>query len=120
MLADRETAIVFAARLAHEANRAYCLSIGDNTQQPWHEAPAWQHKSCIDGVRFLIEHPKATPEDSHNNWLRTKYAEGWTWGPIKDVEAKKHPNMKSYWDLPREQRAKDLIFAAIVRTIFEA
>lgn len=118
-MSDKEALIVLAARTAHEANRAYCLSIGDSTQRPWSESAGWQRVSAIDGVRFLINTPKATPEDNHDNWLRAKHADGWTWGPTKDVENKKHPCMMPYQQLPREQRAKDLIFGAVVRSILE-
>ena len=43
------------ARVAHEANRAYCLSLGDPSQLPWEEAPDWAKESAIDGVRFHRE-----------------------------------------------------------------
>ena len=30
------------ARASHEANRAYCLAIGDASLAPWEQAPDWQ------------------------------------------------------------------------------
>jgi len=32
------------AKVAHEVNRAYCISIGDNSQQSWECSPEWQKK----------------------------------------------------------------------------
>lgn len=43
------------ARIAHETNRAYCESIGDNSQPPWQDAPDWQKLSAINGVKFHLE-----------------------------------------------------------------
>ena len=30
------------AQIAHEANRAYCASLGDHSQLPWDDAAAWR------------------------------------------------------------------------------
>jgi len=40
------------ARVAHEANRAYCESIGDTSQVRWEDAPQWQRDSALKGVQF--------------------------------------------------------------------
>src|SRR5437879_1359495 len=38
------------AKICHEANRAYCETIGDNSQPTWEKAPQWQKDSAINGV----------------------------------------------------------------------
>ncbi len=40
------------AKICHEANRAYCATIGDASQLPWEESPDWQRQSAINGVKF--------------------------------------------------------------------
>jgi hypothetical protein len=109
--------LAFAARVAHEVNRAYCLSLGDTTTTSWEDAPESQRVSCIAGMRFHVQNPMATPRDSHNAWLRTKHAEGWTWGPVKDETTKKHPCMQEYDKLPLAQQVKDHLFKAVARTV---
>ena len=37
------------AEIAHNINRAYCKSIGDDTQPEWKDAPDWQKQSAISG-----------------------------------------------------------------------
>lgn len=105
------------ARLCHEVNRAYCAALGDVSHKPWDEAPDWQRQSVIAGVRFLIGNPDAGPDASHKAWLAHKEAEGWKHGPVKDEEKKEHPCFVPYDKLPPEQRAKDYLFQAIVRTV---
>lgn len=105
------------ARLCHEANRAYCLALGDTSQLPWEEAPDWQQLSAIRGVEFIIANPDALPSASHESWLEEKRATGWKYGPVKDPEAKTHPCFVPYDELPADQRAKDHIFGAIVRAV---
>ncbi len=104
---------IIIAGTAHEANRLYCLSIGDDSQPSWYDAPQWQQDSAYVGVRFHAANPDATPEDSHKSWLEQKRLDGWSYGPIKDVEKKEHPCFRPYSELPIEQRAKDAIFASV-------
>lgn len=103
------------ARLCHEVNRAYCHSIGDDSQPSWSDAPTWQKNSAISGVNFHLSN-ETTPEQSHANWLKDKVADGWVFGPVKDPEKKEHPCMVPYNELPLEQRTKDFLFKAVVDT----
>ena len=61
-----------------------------------------------------LANPDATPEDSHASWLAQKAADGWTYGRVKDPDAKRHPCMVPYNQLPAEQRAKDYLFKGVV------
>ena len=105
------------ARICHEANKAYCESLGDVSQVSWEMAPDWQKQSAISGVRFHMAHPESTPEMSHMEWLKQKEREGWVYGLVKDASKKEHPCMVAYNDLPVEQRMKDSLFVAIVRAL---
>jgi len=105
------------AEICHEANRVYCKSIGDNSQPTWADAPDWQKKSAIAGVKYHMENPNSLPEDSHNSWLREKEADGWSYGDVKDPVAKTHPCFVPYAELPIEQQKKDHLFLNIVRAL---
>lgn len=109
------------ARVCHEANRAYCLALGDTSQLAWNEAPEWQRNSAISGVKAHMDaHASGrtpTPSWSHDLWLAQKVSEGWKYGPVKDAEKKEHPCCVPYDDLPIEQRRKDYLFGAIVRAL---
>lgn len=114
-----EKTIEAAARAAHEANRAYCIALGDASQLPWDEAPEWQRTSCTNGARLVLT-KDIGPRESHESWMREKRETGWFYGPVKDPEAKTHPCMLPYEQLPAEQRAKDSIFGAVVRAVGNA
>jgi len=105
------------AQVCHEANRAYCRTIGDESQPTWADAPQWQKDSVILGVRFALENPDAGPSHSHESWLAEKEAAGWKYGPVKDAEKKEHPCFVPYDKLPLEQRRKDHLFQAVARTL---
>ena len=105
------------ARVAHEVNMAYCASLGDYSQLPWEQSPQWQQDSAIKGVEFHLAHPEATPADSHESWLKVKKEDGWVYGEKKDSDAKTHPCMVPYDELPQEQRSKDYLFRGVVHAI---
>lgn len=105
------------ARACHEANRAYCESIGDTSQVPWDEAPENIKASAIAGVNNILDNPDTTPEQSHESWLAFKEADGWVYGEVKDAEAKTHPCMVPYDKLPEAQREKDSIFLKTARAM---
>ena len=110
------SSIARIAQVCHEANRTYCETLGDHSQPAWDDAPTWQWVSAIAGVMHTIENPDSTPADSHDSWLEQKIAAGWVWGPEKDPEQKTHPCILPYDKLPAEQKMKDILFQAIVRS----
>jgi hypothetical protein len=100
------------ARAAHEVNRAYNIALGDFSVASWEEAPGWQKETILNGVRGVLE--GNGPEQSHASWLAEKLEKGWRWGPKKDNEAKLHPCMVAWSELPKEQREKDHLFCSAV------
>ena len=110
-----ETVVRQAARTAHEVNRAWCAINGDDSQVPFDEAPENIQASAIDGVRAIMEGRVNSPEETHANWKAFKIADGWTYGPVKDSEAKTHPCIvDNYEDLPEVDRHKDVLYFAVV------
>lgn len=112
-------AIEQVAKVCHEANRAYCETLGDTSQPSWEAAPEWQKDSARNGVKFhFTQHAVGSeppPSASHEKWLEQKRAEGWKYGPVKDPAKKEHPCFVEYGELPLDQRRKDYIFAAICK-----
>ena len=84
------------ARVCHEANRAYCKALGDDSHQPWDEAPYWQRKSAVAGVRAVVES-----------------------GGL-DAEQKTHPSMRPFAELPESEQRKDKLFLNIVNALAHA
>lgn len=102
------------AKVCHQANKAYCESLGDNSQVDWEAAPEWQRNSAILGVEFRQSNPGAGHDAMHNNWMKQKISEGWVYGEKKDAEAKTHHCLVPFDQLPIEQQKKDKLFSTIV------
>ncbi len=109
--------ILTAAITTHHVNRVYCRGLGDQSQPDWAHAPDRQRNSALAGVRAIFDDPSTTPEQSHEGWMRQKSDDGWVYGEVKDAAAKTHPYMVSYAELNSAQRAKNILFGAVVRGI---
>lgn len=106
------------ACVCHEANRAYCAVVmGDDSQKPWLDAPAWQREGSRNGVRGILAGDIRHPMDAHVAWMKEKVEQGWVYGETKDAEAKTHPCIVEYDALPQLQRYKDHLFFAIVQAL---
>ncbi len=102
------------ARIAHEVNRAWCEFNGDHSQPAWADAPEWQRSSAILGVEFHRANPGAGDSASHDSWMAQKIADGWVYGHAKNPEAKRHPCIVPFDELPSDQQFKDRLFRTVV------
>lgn len=110
----KDQKIVFIALACHEANKAWCQGNNDNSQKHWNEAEEWQRESAIKGVEFRLNNPDAGEDTQHNAWMKDKTDAGWVYGETKDAEAKTHPCIVPFDQLPEFQQKKDKLFCAIV------
>jgi len=106
------------AEIAHEANKAYCQTIGDHSHESWDFCHQWQRDSAMDGVRAIQRGVVSRPEQSHENWWKGKEDKGWVYGEKKNTDINvgvlTHPCMVPFKELPAEQQMKDYLFFAIV------
>lgn len=109
--------IMYIAKTCHEANRIWCQANGDDSQKHWQDAEQWQRDSAIKGVEFRINNPNAGHDAQHKSWMEEKVNDGWVYGDVKDAEAKTHPCIVPFEQLPEFQQKKDSLFCAIVDSL---
>lgn len=56
---------------------------------------------------------KHSPEELHEDWVVAYLDMGWVYGPVRDVEAKTHPDMVPYAELEQRERDKDEVFVVL-------
>jgi len=94
----------FIAKVRHIAWVSYQIAAG----QPYNvEINEDQMSSLLDGIIYLGQHPEATAETNHENWMRMKKEQGWKYGKVKNFEAKTHPDLVPYDLLPEIEKRKD-------------
>lgn len=56
---------------------------------------------------------KANPAELHDDWVRAYEAMGWRYGPVRDADAKTHPDMVPFDELAFAEQIKDAVFVAL-------
>ena len=104
------------AAVCYEANRAWQRELLGSCAYPeWSSASTDQRREFVEAVRFHLRNPNASAAATHEEWMRGRYAEGWTWGPTDDPDRKSHPRLKSFRELPPEQRLAVYLLLGVIR-----
>ena len=103
------------ARAAHAQNNIFCRAVGDVPSPAWEDLTPAQRVGTLKGAEHALA--GGTPEASHELWMASRIAEGWTFGPVKSFTEKTSPNLVPYAELSPAQRAKDALFQQTMRTM---
>ena len=124
------------ARAIHDQYLATAARVGSGHETPsavpWDELPDPARESSRLQAESILEKVRAagceimpltdwdapsfafTPEEveflaarEHQRWMAAMAAEGYSYGPVRDDAAKKHPSMVPYEDLPEPEKEKD-------------
>src|SRR5690349_4157393 len=82
---------LLAARVIHDAIRAYRIGLGQEAIPTWDKAPQWMKTFTLEGVEFRRANPDAPDGAQHERWMKSLRDAGWTLGPVKDPRRKTHP-----------------------------
>lgn len=104
------------AKIVHEANRQYSLSIGE-TELEWAKASEDIKEWYLSSVETIIGNPNITAEEIHNSWCKEKYKQAWVYGVVLDTINKLHPYLIEYDKLPDSIKMKDKLMITIVNIL---
>lgn len=96
-----------------------CFQMG--AQLPLHDVPRdfsiseERLNGLMEGTKWALEHPNATPEDNHNSWMESKIRQGYVYGDTLSVENKTHPSLVPFNELPKIEQDKDVMDLLMVR-----
>jgi hypothetical protein len=106
------------ARVCHVANRALAATLGDTSFKPWTDESDEERASAVADVRFVLEHPDASAEALHGDWVGRKLTDGWRKGASRDPARKVDHRLVPFFELGRARAAEE-ITCAIVRALAE-
>ena len=82
--------------------------------EPWEAREEAFRSQFLDVIaRQIGPDRNESPRELHEAWVRAYEAMGWRYGPVRDREAKTHPDMVPYDDLGQLERDKDAVFVAL-------
>ncbi len=105
------------AKVCHQANKAYCESVGDFSQKDWDDVDSELAQTTMECVEQALADPEMTPEKAHENWMESRIRKGWVYGTAKNETLKTHHCIVPYSELPEYQRKKDALFQSIVNAL---
>jgi len=107
------------AKIAHEIRS---VSIGLFKGKPtiaWDDLNEGVKNYILREVHYWLKNPSASASDSHNEWLRCKTEEGWSFGEENDHENKKHPSIVPYDQIPIQEKMANELIMKTVRLLSE-
>ncbi|MCR9271122.1 MAG: RyR domain-containing protein [Hyphomonadaceae bacterium] len=107
------------ARTAHEAIKGWRLANGQESIPDWEDAPDWMVSATKDSVMMVLQDPNTSASKQHEQWMDKKLRDGWKQGPLKNPEAKTHPLLIPYEELPEVERMKDSLMNAVISALAE-
>lgn len=97
-----------AARLQAEAMNAPVVP------EPWEEREASFRNQFYDVIEMMCgPDRKSSPEELHDDWVKAYEKMGWQYGPVRDRDAKVHPDMVPFDELGFREQIKDAVFVAL-------
>tara|TARA_R110002126_G_scaffold29832_1_gene98137 strand:- start:162 stop:497 length:336 start_codon:yes stop_codon:yes gene_type:complete len=104
------------SKTAHAIHLAYCKENNIPTQPVWEEVSV-EHKEIVyDTVTNILKDSIKTVEESHDNFIKKKYSQGWIFGEVYSLENKTNPRMVDFSRLTLEQRTKERLFFECVNS----
>lgn len=96
------------ADIVHGAHARLNARTGDSySDEPFNSLPAWHREMLEDRVRRI--RVGQDPAQVQAAWVEVMKDEGWSWGPVKDLENKHHPNLVGWEDLCPDGRTKVML-----------
>lgn len=97
-----------AARIQAEAMLAPIVP------EPWDQRDEAFQDQFVDVVAMMCgPDRKTSPEELHDDWVKAYEKMGWRYGPVRDVEAKTHPDLVPFEELGDLEQSKDAIFITL-------
>ena len=82
--------------------------------EPWPDRePAFREQFAQVIAMMCSDERKSSPEELHDDWVKAYEAMGWKYGPVRDREAKTHPDMVPFDQLTYAEQIKDAVFVAL-------
>lgn len=73
------------------------------------QLPDIARRRLFEAVDMIAGGQIESPQGLHENWLKDRYLDGWTYGEVLDREKKTSPLLKEWEDLEPHERIKSVI-----------
>jgi len=103
------------AEVAFEVEREHRAAIGERVGPSWVAASEAVRRLAVRRVRYLLEHPEASPAETYLHGFRLYLIDKGEPAELVEYQAEQHTDYVPFDDLPIATRASYVVFAAVVR-----
>lgn len=112
---DAQDLLLRRAQFVYEGARLQAMAVdAPVVPEPWDERELdfkAQFLNIID--RQMGEMRSGSPAELHGGWVQAYIDNGWTYGPVRDTEARTHPDMVPFDRLEQREQDKDAVFIVL-------
>jgi len=108
-MSEKQSRFVYeAARVLNEATGAPI------NPEAWEDrSQAFREQMTVAVEKQCGPNRSNSPEKLHDEWVKAYFDLGWEYGPERDVEKKRHPDMVDYSELGKLEQEKDAQYMAL-------
>lgn len=82
--------------------------------EPWSQRDDAFRSQFLNVIEMMVgPDRKSSPKELHQDWIEAYEAMGWQYGPMRDADAKTHPDMVPFSELGWKEQIKDAVFVAL-------
>lgn len=108
------------AAVCYAAIREWCIQTKQPIDYPWENlSPAYRTHVKIVVARCFADMTVPSGKVLHQRCMKEGMDGGWTYGEVVDKAKKRHPDILPWEKLSMEQRIKEHIFSAVIKSFFE-
>jgi hypothetical protein len=106
---------VRAAEFVYEAARLQAIAVmAPIVPESWAERDEKFRTQFLEVIaRQMGPMRSGSASELHGGWVQAYIDMGWTYGEVRDIEAKTHPDMVPYDQLEQREQDKDAVFIAL-------
>lgn len=116
METERKFSVI--AKVVMNSNAAYSDAIGEGNMVTWEQASNEAKLGLINAIKGVVRDGIIDASGNHQNWVNSKTAAGWKYGPKHNANEKVSPYLQKFDALTPEQQLKDVMFLSLVWSMF--
>jgi hypothetical protein len=103
------------AQFVYEGARLQAIAVAAPVvPEPWDEREEPFRAQFRNVIEMMCGRGrKSSPEELHDDWVKSYKAMGWMYGPQRDPARRTHPDMVPFDELEPRERDKDAVFVAL-------
>jgi hypothetical protein len=113
----RDVSAGVGVEIVYDLLRSFNRTFHNQQIPEFADAEEWEQAAATSSFIYVRDHPELSPPEIHREWLGIMRDQGWEYGEKMDPEARTHPHMRVWEDLPPWARRMLYITVTVVHIL---